>query len=44
MILFSLISTAVAAQEDKLQLEPVVVTATRLAQPLGDVPAAVSVV
>ncbi|MFN8640165.1 MAG: TonB-dependent receptor, partial [Candidatus Binatia bacterium] len=29
---------------DELQLEPVVVTATRLAQPLGDVPAPVSVV
>ena len=43
-MLLCAISTVVAAQESSLQLEPVVVTATRLAQPLGDVPAAVSVV
>lgn len=37
-------TTAAPAEEpDKLQLEPVVVTATRLAEPLGDVPASVSV-
>ncbi|HSQ01465.1 MAG TPA: TonB-dependent receptor [Candidatus Dormibacteraeota bacterium] len=35
---------AVAAQDDRLQLEPVVVTATRLAEPVGDVPASVSIV
>lgn len=33
-----------ALAEEPLRLEPVVVTATRLAQPLGDVPASVSVV
>ena len=44
VVLLFLWVVAAAAQEDKLQLEPVVVTATRLAQPLGDVPAAVSVV
>lgn len=45
MILFFFCSTAAAQQqEDRLQLEPVVVTATRLEQPLGDVPASVGIV
>ena len=47
VILLCLLSTRVVAQDtadEKLQLEPMVVTATRQSQPLGDVPASVSIV
>lgn len=44
MLLLSMCGIAAAQQPpDQLQLEPLVVTATRLSQPLGDVPASVTV-